>query len=98
MAKTSRLLSVVAKGAARALALKKRRVLLVSPPVLYGQRWWGNRIANKPHLASLAGNVRDLAEVQTIELDIIAGAPLEPLLGQVDAAFAEGPIGLVGIS
>lgn len=98
MAKTRRPLRVGAKGAAPALAPKKRRVLLVSPPVLYGQRWWGNRIANKPHLASLAGNVRDLAELQTIELDIIAGEPLEPLLAQVDAAFAAGPIALVGIS
>ena len=91
-----RFLRVVAQGAAP--ARKKRRVLLVSPPVLCGQRWWVNRIANKPHLASLSGNVRDLAEVQTIELDLIAGKPLGPLLAQVDRAFAEGAIALVGIS
>jgi hypothetical protein len=94
--KARRFLRVAAQGAAP--ALKKRRVLLVSPPVLYGRRWWKNRIANKPHLASLAGNVRDIADVQTIELDLIAGKPLGPLLAQVDAAFAEGAIALVGIS
>jgi len=39
-----------------------RALLLTSPPVLFGERWWANRIASKPHLASLAGFVRDVAE------------------------------------
>src|SRR4051812_11748244 len=76
----------------------RRTLLLISPPVLYGDGWWTNRIANKPHFASLAGNVRDLAEVKTLELDIVAGAPLEPLLAQVEAALAEGGVALAGLS
>jgi radical SAM superfamily enzyme YgiQ (UPF0313 family) len=78
-----------------------KALLLISPPVLHGQHWWANRIANKPHLASLAGYVRDLAEVRTLELDLVSGLPLEPLLGEVDRAFDEigaARIGLVGIS
>jgi radical SAM superfamily enzyme YgiQ (UPF0313 family) len=76
-----------------------KQLLLVSPPVLHGQRWWANRIANKPHLASLAGHVRDLAAVRTIELDLVAGEPLDGLLAQLERAIAELPdLGLVGIS
>jgi B12 binding domain/Radical SAM superfamily len=77
-----------------------KALLLISPPVLHGRRWWTNRIANKPHLASLGGYVRDLAEVHTLELDFIAGQAREPLLAQVDAALAElgDRLGLVGIS
>ena len=79
-----------------------KTLLLIAPPVLFGQRWWANRIANKPHLASLAGHVRDLAEVHTLELDGIAGEAPAGLLAQVDQAVKElggaDRIGLVGIS
>ena len=37
-------------------------ILLVAPPVLYADTWWSARVASKPHLHSLAGFVRDLAE------------------------------------
>jgi len=75
----------------------RRALLLVSPPVLFGDRWWANRIANKPHLASLAGYVRDLAEPRTLELDTVAGSPLPGLLAQVEAALTDD-VALVGIS
>ncbi|MSP59237.1 MAG: radical SAM protein [Myxococcales bacterium] len=79
-----------------------KTLLLISPPVLFGQRWWANRIANKPHLASLAGHVRDLARVHTLELDLVAGEALGGLLAAVDEAVAAlggaKEIGLVGIS
>ena len=77
--------------------MPRRALLLISPPVLHGQRWWANRIANKPHLASLSGFVRDLAETRTLELDLDAEAKLPLLLAQVDAALA-GDVALVGIS
>src|SRR5262245_27222407 len=63
------------------------RVLLVVPPVLYAPTWWSSRVASKPHLHSLAGFVRDLAEVTIVELDLGADADL-PLDG----------VDLVGIS
>ena len=75
----------------------RRRLLLVSAPVLYGQSWWKDAFGNKPHLSSLAGFVRDLAETRVLELDLIAGAPLGPLLAELDEALAEAPA-LVGIS
>ena len=62
-------------------------VLLVAPPVVGGQQWWVNRIANKPHLASLAGYVRDLAEPRTLELDTDTYAPLPGLLEALDFAL-----------
>jgi radical SAM superfamily enzyme YgiQ (UPF0313 family) len=82
------------------IVIEVKTLLLISPPVLHGQRWWANRIANKPHLASLAGYVRDLAESRTLELDLEAGANLERLLAEVDNTFLElgERIGLVGIS
>src|SRR5207302_2635638 len=39
-------------------------VLLISPPVLYARSWWGGRVASKPHLHSLSGFIRDIAEVR----------------------------------
>jgi radical SAM superfamily enzyme YgiQ (UPF0313 family) len=75
-----------------------KRLLLISPPVLHGHRWWANRIANKPHLASLAGYVRDLAEVRTLELDLDTATPAARLLDEVDGAFLDGEPALVGIS
>src|SRR5258708_35811249 len=77
--------------------MARRALLLVSPPVLHGQRWWANRVANKPHLASLAGVVRDRAEPRTLELDVEAGAALPALLDQVDAALTDD-VALVGLS
>jgi radical SAM superfamily enzyme YgiQ (UPF0313 family) len=80
--------------------VSRKALLLVSPPVPHGQGWWANRIANKPHLASLAGHVRDLAAVRTVELDLVAGEPIASLLAEVERAVAElgGELGLVGIS
>jgi radical SAM superfamily enzyme YgiQ (UPF0313 family) len=72
-------------------------LLLVSPPVVHGQRWWGNRIANKPHLASLAGYVREFAEPRTLELDLDSTAPLDGLLEALNFALVDD-VGLVGIS
>jgi len=69
----------------------------VSPPVLYGAGWWANRIANKPHLASLAGYVRDLVEVLTLELDRVTGPPDEHDLTRLDRALT-GDVALVGVS
>jgi len=78
-------------------AMSRRALLLVSPPVVYGQGWWANRIANKPHLASLSGHVRDLAEPRTLELDLTAAAPLEGLLEALEFAIVSD-VALVGIS
>ena len=72
-------------------------MLLVAPLVVGGRGWWANRIANKPHLASLTGYVRDIAEPRTLELDIDATAPLEGLLEALDFALIDD-VALVGIS
>ena len=77
--------------------MARRTLLLVSPPVLHAERWWANRIANKPHLDSLAGYVRDLADVRILELDIVAGEPDAEQVARLDEALT-GPIDLVGIS
>ncbi|MCC6624973.1 MAG: cobalamin-dependent protein [Deltaproteobacteria bacterium] len=77
--------------------MTRRTLLLVSPPVLFGQGWWKDRFGNRPHIASLAGYVRDLAEVRTLALDDVAGAPLEPLLAEVEAALTPD-VALVGLS
>jgi anaerobic magnesium-protoporphyrin IX monomethyl ester cyclase len=49
--------------------MTRKTLLLISPPVMYAKRWCGNWIANKPHLASLSGYVRDLADVRILELE-----------------------------
>jgi radical SAM superfamily enzyme YgiQ (UPF0313 family) len=72
-------------------------LLLISPPVVDGQRWWANRTANKPHLASLAGYVRDLVEPRLLELDLETQSPLEALLAEVDRALTP-EVALVGLS
>lgn len=77
--------------------MARRTVLLVSPPVLHAKTWWANRIANKPHLASLAGYVRDLADVHVLEMDISAGTADEDQLAQLDELLTD-TVGLVGIS
>jgi radical SAM superfamily enzyme YgiQ (UPF0313 family) len=75
----------------------RRTVLLVAPPVLCAKTWWGNRIANKPHLASLGGYVRDLAEVRVLELDTTSGDDGAALLRLLDDQL-DRSVGLVGIS
>lgn len=77
--------------------MTRRRVLLVSPPVLHAKTWWANRIANKPHLASLAGYVRNLADVEVLEMDVSAGVADDDELARLDGALGDD-LGLVGIS
>ena len=55
--------------------MSRSTVLLVAPPVLYAATWWSARVASKPHLHSLAGFVRDLADVRILELDLQTGTP-----------------------
>ena len=71
-------------------------LLLITPPVLCAKRWWGNRIANKPHIASLAGYVRDLANVRILELDLANVDGASELL-RLDEELCDG-VSLVGIS
>ena len=78
-------------------------VLLVAPPVLYAPTWWSARVASKPHLHSLAGFVRDLAEVRILELDTQAGSPSGDVAGFLAAideplTLALDSVDLVGIS
>ncbi len=77
--------------------MTRKILLLVSPPVLCAKTWWVNRIANKPHLASLAGYVRDLADVRILELDITVGDDSAGQLALLDEEICE-PVSLVGIS
>lgn len=77
--------------------MTRRTVLLIAPPVLYAKRWWANRIANKPHLASLAGYVRDLADVRILELDITSADGGTALLQALDELLDDA-VALVGIS
>src|SRR5580765_3478149 len=77
--------------------MTRRTVLLVAPPVLYAKTWWAHRIANKPRLASLAGYVRDLADVRILELDITSGDDSAALLHVLDEHLDDS-VGLVGIS
>lgn len=77
--------------------MTRRTLLLVAPPVLYAKNWWGNRIANKPHLASLAGYVRDLADVRILELDLTNVDDSAAQLLLLDEQLRE-PVSLVGIS
>ena len=83
--------------------MPRSAVLLVAPPVLYAATWWSARVASKPHLHSLAGFVRDLAEVRILELDLQTPPPSGNVEGTLDAideslAIALDQIGLVGIS
>lgn len=75
----------------------RRTLLLVSPPVLCAQTWWANRIANKPHLASLAGYVRDLADVRILELDTTVEDDSDSQLALLEEQLDES-VSLVGIS
>lgn len=83
--------------------MPRSAVLLIAPPVLYAGTWWSARVASKPHLQSLAGFVRDLADVRILELDLQAPTPpgdVERLLSAVDEPLANAleAIDLVGIS
>lgn len=78
-------------------------VLLVAPPVLYAATWWSARVASKPHLHSLAGFVRDVADVRILELDLQASpsaGDVEGLLTAIDEPLVKALDGvdLVGIS
>jgi radical SAM superfamily enzyme YgiQ (UPF0313 family) len=78
----------------------RRGLLLVAPPILHGAGWWANRIANKPHLHSLAGYVRDLARVRVLELDLTAeheNADEDELLDGLDELLTDA-VRLVGVS
>src|SRR5437660_7109061 len=79
-------------------------LLLISPPVLFGTTWWRKHIASKPHLLSLAGFVRDVAEVRIADLDM--SMDLSPAQCLVDGALEDAlmrelsleGVDLVGIS
>ena len=76
-------------------------VLLVSPPVLYAPTWWSSKVASKPHLHSLAGFIRDIADTRIVELDVLMGTPtveIEQYLEGIDALVPLDGIDLVGIS
>jgi radical SAM superfamily enzyme YgiQ (UPF0313 family) len=74
-----------------------RQLLLIAPPVLYAPTWWSRKVASKPHLHSLAGFVRDIAQVKIVELDVqYSGGELEPFLDGIDLGLDQ--IDLVGIS
>jgi radical SAM superfamily enzyme YgiQ (UPF0313 family) len=77
--------------------MARRALLLISPPVLHAGRWWANRIANKPHLDSLAGYVRDLADVRLVEMDTVAGEQQAEQVSRLDELLP-GSVDLVGIS
>jgi radical SAM superfamily enzyme YgiQ (UPF0313 family) len=71
--------------------------------VLYAATWWSARVASKPHLHSLAGFVRDVADVEILELDRETPAPfgdVESLLTSIDEPLANAldEVDLVGIS
>jgi radical SAM superfamily enzyme YgiQ (UPF0313 family) len=71
--------------------------------VLYAATWWSARVASKPHLHSLAGFVRDVADVRILELDIETPKPcgdVEGLLTSIDEPLATAldEVDLVGIS
>jgi len=71
--------------------------VLVAPPVYHARTWWRGRSGTKAHLYSLAGFVRDLCDVEIVELDLDSQAPGDQALAALDAHI--GPeVGLVGIS
>src|SRR5256885_1958093 len=77
------------------------KVLLLSPPVLYAPTWWSSKVASKPHLHSLAGYIRDIAETRIVELDVAMGSPpgkVADFLDGIDPLVPLDGIDLVGIS
>ena len=76
-------------------------MLLIAPPVLYAPTWWSSKVASKPHLHSLAGFVRDIAEVRIVELDTQMSSPseaVEALLARVEDQLSLDGVDLIGIS
>ena len=81
--------------------MSRPTVLLLAPPVLYAGTWWSSKVASKPHLYSLAGFVRDIADVRITELDVnTAPRPddVARFLDGIDEQLAVDDIDLVGIS
>src|SRR5262245_21047539 len=83
--------------------MSRPTILLVAPPVLCAATWWSPRMASKPHLHSLAGFIRDLADVRMLELDLETGPPpgeIDRQLITIDEPLANAleNVGLVGIS
>jgi len=81
--------------------MSRATVLLLSPPVLYAPTWWSSKVASKPHLHSLAGFIRDIADSRIVELDVLMGPPpgeVATFLAEVDALVSLDGIDLVGIS
>src|SRR3954469_4089202 len=77
------------------------KLLLLSPPVLYAPTWWSSKVASKPHLHSLAGYIRDIAETRIVELDVLMGSPpgkVADFLEGIDRLVQLDGIDLVGIS
>jgi hypothetical protein len=77
--------------------MNRKSLLLIVPPVLYAKSWWGNRTANKPHLSSLAGYVRDLADVRVLELDLRNDDDSAAQLSFIEDQLRQS-VSLVGIS
>ena len=77
--------------------MPRRVLLLISPPVLHASSWWANRIANKPHLASLAGAARPWVDIRVLELDLDSQADPEAELAKIPLALLDD-VSLVGIS
>jgi len=81
--------------------MSRPTVLLLAPPVLYAGTWWSSKVASKPHLYSLAGFVRDIADVRIAELDVnMAPRPddVAGFLEGIDERLAIDDVDLVGIS
>ena len=81
--------------------MSRSTVLLLSPPVLYAPTWWSSKVASKPHLHSLAGFIRDIADTCIVELDVLMGSPpgeVAAFLDGVDELVPLDGIDLVGIS
>src|SRR5436190_21158505 len=94
--------AIVAGEAASSVGWAIVTVLFLSPPVLYAPTWWSSKVASKPHLHSLAGYIRDIAETRIVELDVLMGSPppsgVETFLEGIDALVPLDGIDLVGIS
>lgn len=84
------------------MSAARPQLLLIAPPVLYARTWWSTKVASKPHLHSLAGYVRDLADVTILQLDLVTPPadfdPVAAILAAVDAQLELDGVDLVGIS
>src|SRR5665213_1166792 len=87
--------------APRAARARRPTLLLLSPPVLYAPTWWSSKVASKPHLYSLAGFVRDIADVRIVELDVLMGTPaiaIDAYLAGMDEHLSLNGVDLIGIT